>query len=166
MDRTSVFVWMRLMRVFQKIERLLAQQLRTHDLTLPQFDVLAHVGAEEGMTQQQLADKLLVTKGNICQLLDRMEENDMIIRRNSGRMNRIYLTDRGRALRDAVIPEHEQTVMEQFTVLDLSERRELLEMLRHIDRSLPNSSQASAAKTDYLNKIEWLAKQQINVPKE
>jgi DNA-binding MarR family transcriptional regulator len=165
MDRTSVFVWMRLMRVFQKIERLLAQQLRTYDLTLPQFDVLAHVGAEEGMTQQQLADKLLVTKGNICQLLDRMEENDMIIRRSSGRMNRIYLTDRGHALRDAVVPEHEQVVMEQFTGLELSEQRELLEMLRRVDRSLPGSSQAPIAKTEYLNKIEWLAKQQIT-PKD
>jgi DNA-binding MarR family transcriptional regulator len=38
-----------------------------------QFDVLAHVGAVEGMTQQELADSILVTKGNVALLLDRVE---------------------------------------------------------------------------------------------
>src|SRR3712207_8018674 len=56
-----------------------------------QFDVLAHVGAAEGITQQQLADSLLVTKGNIAQLLDRMQKRGLIERRPQGRINRLFL---------------------------------------------------------------------------
>ena len=35
--------------------------------------MLAKVGSTEGISQQELADALLVTKGNVCQLLDKME---------------------------------------------------------------------------------------------
>ena len=35
--------------------------------------VLNHAGNREGKTQQELADALMVTKGNVCQVLDGME---------------------------------------------------------------------------------------------
>src|SRR3712207_2017511 len=69
----SLLAWMSLARVFQRVERDSGERLKGWDLNVAQFDVLAHVGASEGMTQQELADSLLVTKGNVCQLLDRME---------------------------------------------------------------------------------------------
>ena len=54
------------MRVFQKIEQVASRRLRCSDLSLAHFDVLMHVGASEGLTQQEVADSLLVTKGNVC----------------------------------------------------------------------------------------------------
>ena len=66
--------WLRLLRVVQKVGRTLTDDLKRWDLNLAQFDVLARVGGAEGLTQQDLAEALLVTKGNVCQMLDRLPE--------------------------------------------------------------------------------------------
>jgi len=85
MLRAAVLAWLRLYRVVQKIDRMQSAYLRSWDLNTAQFDVLAHVGAHKGITQQELADRLLVTKGNISQLLDRMEKLDLLnVARRSG----------------------------------------------------------------------------------
>src|SRR5581483_11139493 len=98
----SVLAWLRLVRVFQKIHAITSKGLRCSSLSLAHFDVLMHVGAAEGISQQELADSLLVTKGNVCQILARMEEAELIDRVSEGRTNRVHLTDRGRALFHAV----------------------------------------------------------------
>ena len=127
--------WMRLARVFQRVERESGEHLRGWDLNVAQFDVLAHVVASEGMTQQELADSLLVTKGNVCQLLDRMEGRGWISRRQEGRANRLFLTDEGRRLFDEVVPGHEALVAERFSALSRGEQEQLHELLRKLDKA-------------------------------
>src|SRR6266511_557622 len=104
----SVRLWLRLVRVFQKIDQALASELRRGGLTGGQFDVLAQAGAAEGSTQQQVADALLVTKSNVCQLLDRMERAGLVERQQHGRMNHLRLTEEGKRLYQRVVPAHEQ----------------------------------------------------------
>jgi MarR family transcriptional regulator, 2-MHQ and catechol-resistance regulon repressor len=134
--RPSVLAWLRLLRVSQKVERDLAGQLRLWDLNNAQFDVLAHVGAAEGITQQELADSLLVTKGNVAQLLDRMERRGLIERRSQGRTNRLFLTDEGRRTFAEVVPAHEALIDDRLSVLSEEEQKQLFELLRRLDRAL------------------------------
>ena len=136
MKSYGVLAWLRLARVFAKLERRSQEQLRPSGLSDAQFDVLAQVGAHEGCTQQALAKHLLVTKGNVTQILDRMEEAGLITRRVEGRTKRVCLTDAGRALRDQVIPRHEAHMAAQFESLTGSEQRQLLRLLRTLDRAL------------------------------
>jgi MarR family transcriptional regulator, 2-MHQ and catechol-resistance regulon repressor len=140
--RASVLAWLRLLRVSQKVERDLAGQLKLWGLNNAQFDVLAHVGATEGMTQQELADSLLVTKGNVAQLLDRMERRGLIERRSQGRTNRLFLTDEGRRTFAEVVPAHEALINEQLSVLSEEEQRQLFELLRKLDRALDKEQPA------------------------
>jgi DNA-binding MarR family transcriptional regulator len=128
--------WLRLMRVFQKIDRVSGEHLRAWDLSVAQFDVLAHVGASEAMTQQELADSLLVTKGNVCQLLDKLEGRGLISRQQEGRVNRLFLTEEGRRLFDEVVPAHEAVIADRFSVLSEEEQTRLYELLRKFDRAL------------------------------
>lgn len=132
-----VLSWLRLVRVYQKISRATADHLQEWGLSAAQFDVLAHVGAAEGLVQQELADKLLVTKGNVCQLLDRMEHAGLITRRQDGRANRLFLTERGRALYDEVVPTQEALIATQFVALPVDEQAILLRLLRQLDHALP-----------------------------
>ncbi len=136
MPQSSITLWFRFARVFHRIDRRLIAQLRGRDLSLAQFDVLAQVSASEGLTQQELADHLLVTKGNVCQLLDRMEQSDLLARKQDGRANRVYLTDSGRRLVHEVLPEHEALIASLFSALDDDERRQLRVLLRTLDHSL------------------------------
>jgi|SRR5215210_5695943 len=134
--RASVLGWLRLLRVSQKVERDLAGQLKLGGLNNAQFDVLAHVGAAEGITQQELADALLVTKGNVAQLLDRMERRGLIERRSQGRTNRLFLTDEGQRMFAEVVPAHEALIDERLSVLSEEEQKQLFELLRRLDRAL------------------------------
>ena len=132
----GLLAWLRLARVFQKVQRASAVQLRCWHLSPAQFDVLAHVGADQGLTQQRLADGLLVTKGNICQILDKMEDGGLIERRPAGRVNHVYLTHAGQDLFERVVPEHERFMAEQFGRLSQAEQTELWRLLRRLEQQL------------------------------
>lgn len=134
--RHAVLAWLRLARVFQKIDTRSAHFFREHGLSMGQFDVLAQVGAARDISQQELADALLVTKGNISQLLAKMEQAGLIARRAEGRANCLSLTARGQALYDAVVPQQEALVAELLAPLAPDEQRELLRLLRKLDHGL------------------------------
>jgi DNA-binding MarR family transcriptional regulator len=134
--RHPVLAWLRLTRAYHKISHCSEEQMRCKGLTMAQFDVLAHVGVSPGLTQQELADSLLVTKGNVCQLLDRMEKSNLIERRSEGRANRIFLTGQGQEIFDRVVPEHEDSIAEKFDGLTPNEQAQLLTLLRKLDQSL------------------------------
>ena len=136
MKTPALLGWMRLMRVYHKVERRSAERLKGWGLSVAQFDVLAHVGATEGITQQELADSLVVSKGNVCQLLDKMEGRGWISRVQEGRANRLFLTDEGRRLFEDVVPVHEADIAERFSVLSEADQAQLHELLRKFDRAL------------------------------
>lgn len=135
-NRTAVLAWIRLMRVFHKIERASTDQLRTRGLSLPRFDLINQIGAGEGRSQQELAERLLVTKGNIPQLLDPMEREGLVERRKCGRRNQVFLTDAGRALRDCIVGPHEALIAQQMSALTPEEQQTLLTLLRKLDHAL------------------------------
>ena len=131
-----MLAWLRLVRVAQKVQRIEADHLRGWGLNPAQFDVLAHVGAAEGLTQQELADALLVTKGNVCQLLDKMEQAGLLARRQDGRAKRLHLTEAGRALFAEVVPAHEARIAEQLAALPPEGQVQLLGLLRTLDHAI------------------------------
>ncbi len=132
----GVLAWLRLARIYHKIDASSERLFRAQGLNTAQFDVLARVGAASGLTQQELADALLVTKGNISQLLRRMEQDGLIARRPAGRANRLTLTERGRALFERVVPAQEALVARHLAPLTDDEQRELLRLLRKLDRGM------------------------------
>ncbi len=132
----AVLAWMRMARVFQKIDRATAIHLHRWGLSIAQFDVLAQVGEAGGLTQQELADRLLVTKGGVAQILERMERDGLICRRQQGRCKRVFLTDEGRRLRALALPAQESLIADHFAVLPPREQRRLLALLRRLDHAL------------------------------
>jgi DNA-binding MarR family transcriptional regulator len=132
----ALLAWIRLVRVFQKVDRASSESLRCHQLSPAQLDLLAKVGSSEGINQQELADALLVTKGNVCQLLDKMEASGLLERRPAGRLNRLYLTDKGRHIFETVVPAHDALVAGLFGSLSDAEQHQLLRLLGRVDHAL------------------------------
>jgi DNA-binding MarR family transcriptional regulator len=130
--RLGVALWVRLARPYLRNIRLAEARLRTWNLSVAQFDVLAQVGAQEGIIQQELAQRLLVTQGAVTQLLDKLERRGLIRRCPDGRLKRLVLTEEGRRLRDCVVPGQEQFQAEQFAALTRDEQRQLLTLLRKL----------------------------------
>jgi DNA-binding MarR family transcriptional regulator len=132
----AVLAWLRMARFTNKLTRSGGEQLRCLGLSLGQFGVLAHVGAADGMSQTELADALSLTQGNICQLVDKLEQAGLLLRRPDGRTNRLYLTERGQALYDDVVPAHEALIEDHFSSLTPRQQEELLGLVRILDRGM------------------------------
>jgi DNA-binding MarR family transcriptional regulator len=132
----SVLAWLRLARVFQKVDNTSGRHFQSWELSTAQFDVLAQVGAAQGINQQELAGALFVTKGNISQILDRMERQGLVERCQHGRTNYIHLTEAGRRLHDQVVPAQEALIATLFAPLSPNEQAQLLALLRKLDHGL------------------------------
>ena len=129
------------LRVHNRLERRIAETLGLHGLTLPQFDVLATLGHGEGITQQELAERLLVTKGNVVGLIDRVSLAGWVERRadpEDRRANRLYLTSAGRKLLAEAWPSQVALNQKIFGTLSDAELRQMhgfLERLEDASRS-------------------------------
>ena len=137
----SVLAWIHLLRIQHKVQRRETAHLAEYNLTLPQFDALAQLQREQGITQQTLADRLLVTKGNVCGLMDRLVEQGLVERCSDPedrRAHKINLTPKGKALIDNVLPVQRNLLVSQFAQLDSVKQKQLLDLLSELDRSLPD----------------------------
>ena len=85
----------------------LATELRPFDVGIGQWAVLLHLWGNDGMTQAQLARRVAIEQPTMVRTIDRMERDGLVARApdpNDKRASRITLTERGWALRDALIP--------------------------------------------------------------
>jgi DNA-binding MarR family transcriptional regulator len=99
-------VWFRLMRLETRMRTAVGEGLRHIGLSVPQCDVLTTLTEQEGVSQQDLAKRLYVTKGNISGLIDRLVAAGLVERRAIAadkRQHAIFLTRAGRAAAEQAI---------------------------------------------------------------
>ena len=94
----SVRVWFRLIRLEARMQAAVGERLREIGVSIPQCDVLTTLTEQEGVSQQELAKRLYVTKGNISGLIDRLAEAGLVERRSTAvdRRQHADLPHRGR----------------------------------------------------------------------
>jgi len=93
--------WVAVARACHSVERALAVALQPLDLKTAQLDVLMNLYKHPGMSQHDLARKLLVGRSNITMLLPQLERRALVKRENDGkdrRVLRLFLTKSGEAL--------------------------------------------------------------------
>lgn len=95
----TVRVWLRFVRLQQRLSNAIAAELREIGLSIPQFDLISTLTEREGITQGELAQRLYVTKGNVSGLVDRLVEAGLVERRaipGDRRSHALHLTPKGR----------------------------------------------------------------------
>jgi len=132
--RKAVATWLRLARIVSAQHAALGARLKGLRVSLAQFDIIAQIGAAEGQSQKELARRLVVTQGNVTQLLQKLEERRLVVRPPDGRCNRLQLTAAGRRLRDSVVPGQERAIAQLFAELSEGELETLSRLLRKISR--------------------------------
>ena len=145
-------VWFRLIRLEARMTAAISERLRLIGVSIPQTDVLTTLSEEEGVSQQELAKRLYVTKGNISGLIDRLAAAGFVERRPSEsdrRQHAIYLTDAGRAMAERAIAVQHLWIAATFGRMgdeDLAELEKQLVALRDIvrDHERPPARAASA----------------------
>lgn len=99
-------VWFRLLRLETRIRIAMSERLKAIGVSVPQCDVLTTLTEAEGMSQQELAERLYVTKGNISGLVDRLVAAGFVERRaipGDRRSHAIHLSDEGRRTAEAAL---------------------------------------------------------------
>jgi len=116
------------------------QRMRRLGLTRSEWWLLAHLWYFEGMSQQQLADFLDMTKGGLAKLIARLESKGIIERRGETRggraTKRIYFTPAGKALGSKVDKGARHLVREAESRLRHEQVTTLHELLRCVRETL------------------------------
>lgn len=123
--REMMRIWFRMLRLDASVGAGVGQRLRTLGLSIPQFDVLSTLTEQDGITQQQLAARLYVTKGNVSGLVNRLAQSGLVRRSpiaGDRRSHALGLTAKGRALAEAGIRAHEDYVRATFGRMPKGER--------------------------------------------
>ena len=93
--------WIAVARACQLMQQSLARSLSDLDIKPPHLDIFVNLYRFEGISQQELARKLLVGRSNMSMLLPQMEKRGLIVRRDDERDKRVlrlHLTQEGRKL--------------------------------------------------------------------
>ncbi len=93
--------WVAVARACQAVDRALSRELQPLKLKPAQLDVLMNLYRHPGMSQFDLARKLLVGRSNVTMLLPQLEGRGLLRRESDEsdrRVLRIYLTEDGEAL--------------------------------------------------------------------
>lgn len=130
--RLDLLLWFRLSRFYNQSLRLSNQHLKEWGLSAAQFDVLAQVGMHDRISQQELGRKLFVTKGNITQLLQKMEKLGLIEREQDWKTKYISLTEQGKEMYTRVVPAQEDVQASHFSRLTDAEKKQLNELLKKL----------------------------------
>ena len=136
---SALTTWLDLVRVYEKMHRHLMDHLYRYDLSIAQYDVLAHLSQKPGSTQAALAQELSVTKGNICKLIDRMSAHGLVERRadpDDRRPNLLHLTPEGERLAKEAVPAYAEFVREHMSGVTDEQLAALREGLRAIESSI------------------------------
>ena len=93
--------WVAVARACHSVERALAAALQPLDMKPAQLDVLMNLYRHPGMSQHELARRLLVGRSNITMLLPQLEQRSLVRRENDDRDRRVlrlFLTASGETL--------------------------------------------------------------------
>jgi DNA-binding MarR family transcriptional regulator len=86
----------------------LAEELRPTGVGIGQWAVLLFLWARDGMTQAELSRVVAIEPPTMVRTIDRMVRDGLVTRQpdpRDARASRIHLTDRGRSLRDELVPK-------------------------------------------------------------
>jgi DNA-binding MarR family transcriptional regulator len=133
-SQEALRLWLRLVSTTTRIERRLATSLkRQFGSTLPRFDLLAQLArAPDGLRMTELADRLLVTGGNVTWLVTSLVRDGLVTRSRAthdGRAVVVRLTPQGQTHFAEMARAHEAWVAALFAALSASDRKALTTQL-------------------------------------
>jgi MarR family transcriptional regulator, organic hydroperoxide resistance regulator len=127
--------WLAVARVHSLWGQRLAVALSAHGIRMSQFDIMANLMYEPGMTQQRLAEKIFVGRSNLSMALPDLESIGWVRRdadAEDRRVRRLYLTDAGEAITRIALNEECKLLDEMMEALSEDECNKVGEYMRRL----------------------------------
>ncbi len=119
-------LWLRIVSCTQMVEQEIRAMLRDkYDTTLPRFELLSALDrVPDGLSMGELSSWLMVTKGNVTGIAERLSE-DGFIKRNPTPTDRrsfcVTLTPKGKKLYQEMEEEYENLLNKLFSDVSLDD---------------------------------------------
>lgn len=147
-ERLALNTFIKLTRSVEALMTRLTQHGTLGDLTISQFGVLEALYHLGPMCQNELAGKILKSSGNMTLVIDNLEKHGLVQRqRNTDdrRMVTVNLTQAGRELIAAVLPDHIAAIQQEMGVLSAQEQQALGDLCRKLGKADSNLSTLSTS---------------------
>lgn len=112
-----------------------------HSITPEEWIILNRLWENDGLTQNEISQKTIKDKTTVTRFLSKMEEDGWIQRKSSKedkRVNHVYLSSKGKKLKDLLIPIAKELMSEASEGISLEHLRITLETLKQIETNLSN----------------------------
>ncbi len=119
-DKEGLRLWLRLVDCFQTVEQEIRTMLRENfNMTVPRFEVMSAINrVPAGLTMSELSRWMMVTKGNVTGIAERLSEDGYIERQPTPTDRRSFcvtLTRKGKQLVTRMQAAHEELLDELFS---------------------------------------------------
>jgi DNA-binding MarR family transcriptional regulator len=121
---------------YQRAWAIMREEIEPHDLTPPQFALLSFLWQQDGLTQVELSEKAQIDRSTVGGLIDRLERNGLLERRQhpqDRRAYKIYLTEPGKNM-ESILTACAERASARFTAglnnHECTELKRMLEILR------------------------------------
>ena len=136
-ERRALDTFIKLMRASDSVRQRLEPTITKYGITAPQFGVLETIWHLGPMNHATLADKRLVSRGNITSAVDILERDGLVRRKRAQddrRQSIVSLTPKGRHLVSRIFPDQLAAIMDDLAVLTATEQELLSSICRKLGR--------------------------------
>ena len=109
------------------------RKLTVRGLSQAQLELLRRIKETPDGTQQDLVTALGVTRGNVSQLLSKLESEGLVLRGAVGTRKLLRITRRGERLLESVLPGESELLAQHFALLSKTELEQLLGLLGRLE---------------------------------
>lgn len=127
-EKRALDAYIKLSRAADAVTARINQPLGELGLTISQFGILEALYHLGPLHQNELADKILKTSGNITHVVDNLEKRGLVERKRDTADRRyitVHLLAKGEQLIADFFPDHVERVVAEFSILTDEEQEQL-----------------------------------------
>ena len=127
-EKRALDAFIKLTRAAESASVKINAGLQQHHLTVSQFGVLEALYHLGPLLPGKLAGKILKSSGNMTTVIDNLEKRALVQRQrreDDRRKVDIILSEQGKSLVEAILPDHVSGVVATFDVLSAEEQHQL-----------------------------------------
>jgi DNA-binding MarR family transcriptional regulator len=133
----EIMLWVRLAMTFNVIYHEVKEELSREQLTVPQLEIIACLDRAKGLPLSEIAERLLISGGNVTGIIDRLERDGYVYRardKSDRRVVRALLTEKGFELYKSFFPRYKEVMHRINSRLTVEERKQLQQLLKKLAR--------------------------------
>jgi MarR family 2-MHQ and catechol resistance regulon transcriptional repressor len=131
----EIMLWVRLAMTFNVIHHEIKHEISKEHFTVPQLEILSCLDRTKGLPLSVIAERLLVTGGNVTGIIDRLERDGYVYRvrdKNDRRIVKALLTEKGFELYKSFLPRYKEIMNRINSGLTFQERKQLQRLLKKL----------------------------------